>query len=75
VPVDHGLGSTLKLNIMPLSWCTVGQVNHLRGARLRKSGHALHALLRLLDEQPGVERKVMRALAKRLVAVSDELTL
>ena len=31
--------------------------------------------LRLLDEQPGVERKVMRALARRLVSVSDELTL
>lgn len=28
--------------------------------------------LRLLDEQPGVERKVMRALAKRLVALSDD---
>lgn len=33
------------------------------------------SFLRLLDEQPGVERKVMRALARRLVAVSDELTL
>ncbi len=31
--------------------------------------------LRLLDEQRGVERKVMRALAKRLVSVSDELSL
>jgi CRP-like cAMP-binding protein len=28
--------------------------------------------LRLLDEQPGVERKVMRALAKRLIALSDD---
>jgi len=33
------------------------------------------SFLRLLDEQPGVERKVMRALAKRLVSVSDELSL
>jgi CRP-like cAMP-binding protein len=31
--------------------------------------------LRLLDEQPRVERKVMRALARRLVSVSDELSL
>lgn len=28
--------------------------------------------LNLLDDQPGVERKVMRALAKRLAAVSDD---
>jgi CRP-like cAMP-binding protein len=28
--------------------------------------------LHVLDEFPGVERKVMRALAKRLVAASDE---
>jgi CRP/FNR family cyclic AMP-dependent transcriptional regulator len=27
--------------------------------------------LRVLDEQPAIERKVMRALAKRLVSVSD----
>ena len=33
------------------------------------------SFLRLLDEQPGVERKVMRALARRLVLVSDELSL
>jgi CRP-like cAMP-binding protein len=33
------------------------------------------SFLRLLDEQPRVERKVMRALARRLVSVSDELTL
>jgi len=33
------------------------------------------SFLRLLDEQPGVERKVLRALARRLVSVSDELTL
>jgi CRP/FNR family cyclic AMP-dependent transcriptional regulator len=31
--------------------------------------------LRLLDEQPRVERKVMRALARRLVSVSGELSL
>ena len=31
--------------------------------------------LRLLDEQPRVERKVMRALARRLVSVSDDLSL
>ena len=31
--------------------------------------------LRLLDEQPGIERKVLRALAKRLVSVSDDPTL
>jgi CRP-like cAMP-binding protein len=31
--------------------------------------------LRLLDEQPSVERKVLRALAKRLLSVSDDLTL
>ena len=30
--------------------------------------------LRLLDNQPKVERKVMRALARRLVSVSDELS-
>jgi CRP-like cAMP-binding protein len=34
-----------------------------------------HSFLRLLDEQPGVERKVLRALAKRLVSMSDELSL
>jgi CRP/FNR family cyclic AMP-dependent transcriptional regulator len=28
--------------------------------------------LRLLDEQPGFERKVMRALAKRLIALSND---
>jgi CRP/FNR family cyclic AMP-dependent transcriptional regulator len=33
------------------------------------------AFLRLLDEQPRVERKVMRALARRLVSVSDDLSL
>jgi CRP-like cAMP-binding protein len=33
------------------------------------------SFLRLLDQQPGVERKVMRALARRLVSASDELTL
>jgi CRP-like cAMP-binding protein len=27
--------------------------------------------LRVLDEQPGIERKVLRALAKRLLSVSD----
>lgn len=31
--------------------------------------------LHLLDKQPRVERKVMRALARRLVSVSDELSL
>jgi CRP-like cAMP-binding protein len=31
--------------------------------------------LRLLDEQPGVERKVLRALARRLISVSDDPTL
>ena len=31
--------------------------------------------LRLLDGQPGIERKVLRALAKRLVSVSDDPTL
>lgn len=31
--------------------------------------------LRLLDEQPAVERKVMRALATRLVSVSDDPSL
>ena len=31
--------------------------------------------LRLLDEQPGVERKVLRALAKRLVSLSDSAVL
>jgi CRP/FNR family cyclic AMP-dependent transcriptional regulator len=31
--------------------------------------------LNLLDNQPGVERKVMRALAKRLAAVSNDPTL
>ena len=31
--------------------------------------------LDLLDHQPGVERKVMRALAKRLATVSDDPTL
>jgi CRP-like cAMP-binding protein len=31
--------------------------------------------LRLLDEQPGIERKVLRALAKRLVSVSADLAL
>lgn len=30
------------------------------------------SFLRLLDEHPGIERKVMRALAKRLVSLSDE---
>ena len=29
--------------------------------------------LRLLDEQPEIERQVLRALAKRLVSVSDDL--
>jgi hypothetical protein len=33
------------------------------------------SFLRLLDEQPKVERKVMRALARRLVSISDELSL
>jgi len=33
------------------------------------------SFLRLLDEQPRVERKVMRTLARRLVEVSDELSL
>lgn len=33
------------------------------------------SFLRLLDEQPGVERKVMRALAQRLISMSDELSL
>ena len=33
------------------------------------------SFLRLLDEQPRVERKVMRALARRLVSVSDDLSL
>jgi CRP/FNR family cyclic AMP-dependent transcriptional regulator len=33
------------------------------------------SFLRLLDEQPSVERKVMRTLARRLVEVSDELSL
>jgi len=33
------------------------------------------SFLRLLDEQPRVERKVMRALARRLVSISDELSL
>jgi len=33
------------------------------------------SFLRLLDEHPAVERKVMRALARRLVSVSDELSL
>ena len=33
------------------------------------------SFLRLLDEQPRVERKVMRALARRLVLVSDDLSL
>jgi CRP-like cAMP-binding protein len=28
--------------------------------------------LRLLDEQPGIERKVLRALAKRLIHLSDD---
>jgi CRP-like cAMP-binding protein len=31
--------------------------------------------LRLLDEQPSVERKVLRALAKRLASLSDDPTL
>ena len=31
--------------------------------------------LRLLDGQPGIERKVLRALATRLVSVSDDPTL
>jgi CRP-like cAMP-binding protein len=30
------------------------------------------SFLRLLDEHPAIERKVMRALAKRLVSVSDD---
>lgn len=33
------------------------------------------SFLRLLDEQPRVERKVMRALARRLVSMSDEPSL
>jgi CRP-like cAMP-binding protein len=33
------------------------------------------SFVRLLDEQPGIERKVMRALAKRLVSVSDDPSL
>ena len=28
--------------------------------------------LRLLDEQPGIERKVLRALARRLISASDD---
>jgi CRP-like cAMP-binding protein len=31
--------------------------------------------LRLLDQQPGIERKVLRALAKRLISASDDPTL
>jgi CRP/FNR family transcriptional regulator, cyclic AMP receptor protein len=31
--------------------------------------------LRLLDEQPGIERKVLRALARRLISASDDPTL
>lgn len=31
--------------------------------------------LRLLDEQPAIERKVMRALAKRLISISDDPSL
>lgn len=33
------------------------------------------SFVRLLDEQPAIERKVMRALAKRLVSVSDDPSL
>jgi CRP-like cAMP-binding protein len=33
------------------------------------------SFLRLLDEQPGIERKVMRALGKRLASMSDGLRL
>lgn len=32
------------------------------------------SFLRLLDEQPGVERKVMRALARRLASTTDQLS-
>jgi CRP/FNR family transcriptional regulator, cyclic AMP receptor protein len=32
------------------------------------------SFLRLLDEQPGVERKVLRALARRLIPVADDPT-
>lgn len=32
------------------------------------------SFLRLLDEQPGIERKVLRALARRLIPVTDDLT-
>src|SRR5579875_1106396 len=32
------------------------------------------SFLRLLDEQPGIERKVLRALARRLIPVADDPT-
>lgn len=32
------------------------------------------SFLRLLDEQPGVERKILRALARRLIPVADDPT-